>query len=150
MTVSLIKPAAVTLTNEDVAFIFAVRDAVIERGADYVYDQGETFYPDGRQPYYTDCTYVNYNANRSRPSCLVGQGLFGSGLATLTTLEAHEGTNASTVMGRIAPRTTTPLVREFAETIQTKQDSGKTWGEAYALGLDFLAEAGTRIEAFVL
>lgn len=125
-----------SFTDDEKKFLFALRDAVEQNGANHIYDKSEAgTYVDSAA---TNCTYVNYRDGGDRPSCLIGRGLYNSGLMGISDLRRHEGSSATIVVpfGENNPVTTA------ATMMQSAQDDGQTWGYAFYRGLLYLAHHG--------
>lgn len=100
-----------------------LREAVAERGEDYVYpNELKMYYRDGPEP--TMCRYVKPDG--SGPACIVGVVLhkYGVSLETLAEHETEAGWRVARELG-VDTRS-----RQMLSTAQDAQDGGKTWGAA--------------------
>lgn len=125
-----------TLTNDQTKFFLGCREAIIEKGEDYIYSRRE---PTVESPY--ACVYVR----DGKPSCIVGQGLIRSGLLSLSTVSEHEGDVAHVVLPWPADD-----VSNIINDMQEYQDNGETWGYAYDKALNSLAYDGYDVSDLLL
>lgn len=114
----------------------AVYDTILNRGESYVYpklDRGGT------------CNYVKTEWDdeadeiSSRvPDCLIGQFAYDQNIASLEDMEGWDGNGGVLeVQATFEPfHGATREVLGFLATIQSYQDSGDTWGDAYKKALD--------------
>lgn len=107
------------ITTED--FIQAMRDAVAERGADYVYPPFENFADD----YHNEFGACQYQTPDGTPACIVGLAL--SKIDPNLVPEYGEDPGAERFL---TGKGLDPSVAEAAGWAQGIQDDGKTWGEA--------------------
>jgi hypothetical protein len=125
-------------TFDPVQFTAAMKAAVAERGADYVYptEWRDTTVP-GDNPAGM-CLYVK--PDKSGPACLIGEALHRMGVPVeeLALLENKGASMALSVVFGHDPALFG--YRVAAESAQLEQDAGRTWGSAldaykYHLGL---------------
>ena len=119
------------MTNNDAKFLSAMREAVAANPS-YVYPQSQIVSPSGGVG---DCTYLVWERSdrfgnnakpTDQPSCIVGHGILNSGLSNMDFLRQVEGERAGAL--------NLPLSNEakmFSDEIQSSQDSGNTWGNAW-------------------
>lgn len=113
------------ITNEE--FIRAMREAVAQRGKDWVYPKGQKGWV--VQSSYTDddsCVYVRTDEDSC--GCLIGQALHLAGVE-LQWLRAREGLSAYAVLRDLH---LSEGVAAAAWDAQIDQDMGKAWGEVLA------------------
>lgn len=111
-------------------FTQAMRDAVAERGEDWVYPKGEEAWegPDGQCRYFLD---------DGQPACLIGTALCKLGVPGVR--PGHEGAYAGLVLHDIYGELPRGIPRA-ASLAQEVQDEGQPWGEALKAYLRALAE----------
>lgn len=115
----------ITITEDQ--FVKAMRDAVQERGPDFVYPQGEPGwgrYDEWTEEYSAECLYVRDDADE--PACLIGTALHKAGVP-LELLRAHEGKNGKYVVQVYG---LPERVAKAAYLAQAEQDTCSTWGAA--------------------
>lgn len=111
------------IADED--FTWAMKEAVAERGADYVYPKFEEGYTVGIET----CVY---QTPTGEPACLIGLAMSKLGLE-LPPHNVEEG--ASRVLEETG---LSQVARNAADRAQAEQDHGRTWGralETYLLNL---------------
>lgn len=111
-----------TLVVTQEAAMDALRDAVAEKGAEYVYPENEKIG--------ISCSYVW----DGRPSCIVGNALHRLGVS-LDILGRFEMTTAASVLDSLRYRKILVVdteTRQAYDEAQTAQDDGRPWGEALA------------------
>lgn len=116
------------LTETDRKFIQGMRDAVAERGEDFVYptpDEDPAWYDGGA------CVYALEDGT---PACIVGLAIAKSGIGQVP--ERGAASEASIVLVRMGVSTE---VRDSADRAQSAQDQGDPWGEVLAR---FIRELG--------
>jgi hypothetical protein len=111
----------------------AIRRAVEERGADFVYP--DEWKMSERPSTHAQC---QYRRGDGTPACIVGLAM--SYLRPDVVLT--EFVSAHDVLGGHATRNAI----EFAANAQACQDDGATWGEALASAEDWVAETGAMLE----
>lgn len=104
-------------------FTAAMREAVAERGPDFVYPLGEEGWTDGGET----CRYVR--ADVDEPACIIGMALHKVGVP-LGQFEDVEGLAADEAIKLLV--NTSDKVKSAAADAQTRQDQGRTWGDALA------------------
>lgn len=147
MSVSLDKTPAVILDildEKDVAFLTAMRQAVIDKGADYIYEQRVVLFEEGGQDY--ACDYLRGGV----PSCIVGHGIINANIMDASHLALYEGTAAYEVLEKNASGGLHYDVIQAANKMQGEQDTGTPWGEAYNHGIAYLASLHWDVEALRL
>ena len=113
----------VQITREN--FTAAMRAAVAERGADWVYPaQGSELAEQGWRSEGGTCVYALPDGS---PACLIGLALYKIDPGLLTHVE-FQYDDASRVMGRAGVRDEMLLLA--AGGAQTRQDVGVSWGDA--------------------
>lgn len=95
-------------------FTQAMRDAVAERGADYVYTQVDE---------YIGCQYTEEDGE---VGCLIGLALFKLDSETVPVWNAMGAMGADVVLGKLVP----DAVAFAARRAQSRQDDGLPWGES--------------------
>lgn len=110
-----------------------LREAVAERGADYIYSKSE-----GSDGPFSSCLYVHKDAaGNPRPGCGVGVVLHKAGV-TLGSLAEEEGLSAMQVLGSMRVKgilDADPFATELLLVFQGWQDTGWPWGQALTLSL---------------
>lgn len=112
-----------TFTQDE--FTAAMREAVAERGADYVYPFDNADYRravDG--DFVSGCRYRTRYSHK--PACLIGVALS----KVAPEFKPVEGASAEAVMCAVLGITGQPGFVYAAGAAQRRQDDGKTWGEA--------------------
>ena len=113
----------VQITREN--FTAAMRDAVAERGEDFVYPaEGSELAKQGWRSEEGTCVYVLPDGS---PACLIGLALYKIDPGLLTHVE-FQYDDASRVMSRAGVQDSVLL--RAADMAQYRQDVGAPWGEA--------------------
>lgn len=111
----------------------AMREAVAERGADFVYPKGQAGWT-YNQYGVSLCRYVRSDVEE--PACLIGVVLHKLGVS-LGQLSGFEGDNSYAVVPALFPDSPLFLERALAAA-QSAQDNGRTWGVALQRFLEAL------------
>lgn len=130
-----------TFNESETALITAMRDAVIEKGADYIYSRVPN--PDLGAVSQETCLYIY----KDEPSCIVGHGILNANLMSAEDLSIYEGSSAFVPL---AVLDVSSDIQEVSDEIQSKQDMQEPWGEAFTFGLDILDGRGYDVGPFRL
>lgn len=121
----------------------AIRNAVLDKGEDYVYVAPTGAPRDGLN---SSCFYLDYAKSRptGKASCLIGHGLLYSGEWSVDDLAWVEGRAAELILDG------SDVFNRALDHMQAQQDNDEPWGAAYNAGLETLADAGYDVSQFVL
>jgi hypothetical protein len=136
-------------TDQERSVLTAIRNAVIEKGADYLYEPKGSNIERELDALGTSCFYLEYDEEHSPTgaSCIVGHGLLDSGLSDTDSLMMVEGSSARLVV----PDHGFDMVFTAAlDLMQTYQDGGSPWGKSYNAGLKFLEDSDYDVSEFRL
>jgi hypothetical protein len=112
----------------DEQFLDAIR-AVVAEDPERIYERPEHM----EARYEGACYYVHTDARDERklfPGCVIGQALHRLGVP-LESLRDYEGENATAVVTAFMPNVSFDA-RNYACTVQSRQDTANTWGDALA------------------